>query len=141
MNWAVSTHTRLLVLTSVPLTTHRALSSRPTATAQGLSQGFPSASRAPTLRATTLESTTDRRSEALSVSSRRLVAAAATAVSSCSSRLANLPSNRRLTTTIVGRGPPVCAPSAGPASTNSNGATTPYARTSTSRVVRFRQLG
>ena len=78
----------------------------PTASAQGLSQGFPSASAAATAVAVTLESTIVTTSDAPSVARSLLVAAATTAVSPGWSTLACCPSNRRLITATADRPAP-----------------------------------
>src|SRR2546430_8655642 len=98
-----------------------------TANAQGLSHGFAPASAA-TAAATALESTNTTRSDAARVARSLLVAAATIAVSPGWSTLACSPSNRRLTTAILG----ACAARRDGRTTveqNSQTKTTPPART------------
>src|SRR5205809_6504851 len=114
----------------VPFATQRAPSCRATATAQALPHGSPPASAAATAAATALESIRVTSSDARSVASSLLVAAATTAVSLAWSTLACSPSNRRFTTTIAGRAPPVCPDRREPAIEPSiHNRTTPPART------------
>src|SRR5439155_1338543 len=84
-------------------TTQRAPSRRATATAQGLSQAFPSASARATAAATAAESTTVTASEERRVASSLLVSAATTAVSPGPRTLACSPSNRRLIPAMADR--------------------------------------
>src|SRR5438094_693064 len=128
----------------VPLATQRAPSRRATARAHSLPQGLPPASAAATATATTLESTSVTSSDARSVASSLLVAAATTAVSPGPSTLACSPSNRRFTTTIAGRGPAPCAPRrGGRVSTNSSSKTsaTAVAPNDTTFLVRRALFG
>src|SRR2546427_6424157 len=78
----------------VPFATQRAPSCRATATAHSLPHGLPPASAAATAVATAPESTSVTSSDARSVASSLLVAAATTAVSLAWSTLACSPSNR-----------------------------------------------
>src|SRR3989442_15642300 len=93
----------------VPFATQRTPSCRATLRAQSLPHGFPAGSALATAVATAPESTRATRSDARSVASSLLVAAATTAVSPGESTLACSPSNRRFNTTTAGRGPTVCA--------------------------------
>src|SRR5690348_18445929 len=88
----------------VPFATQRAPTCRATATAQVLSHALPLPSATATAVATVVESTSARRSDAASVASSLLVAAATMAVSPACSTLACSPSNLRFTTATADRG-------------------------------------